>query len=108
MCVGCSILTQGQTEKAPLAGPIVCRGVNPPPPIIGYLPIFRILLPPPPTSQHLSLSLTASKYITSISVKPCYDHLMKAIEEWQALTYQILSDVRLCTRVLHYLFVNIL
>ena len=54
-----------------------------PPPIIGYPPIFRILLapPPPPTSQHLRLSLTVPKYVTSICIKPCYDHLMKAIEE---------------------------
>ena len=42
-------------------------------------PILQILLTfPYPTSRHLSLSLTVSKYITSICIKPCYNHLMKA------------------------------
>ena len=48
---------------------MVCRGVNPPPPllknpaIIGYSPIFRILLTPAPTSRHLSLSLTNLQFL---------------------------------------------
>ena len=40
--------------------------------------LFLFLL----TSQHFSHSLVVSKYITLICIKPCYDHLMKAIEEW--------------------------
>ena len=62
------------------------RGQNPPfinnhsAPIIVYPLTLRILLIPP-TSRHLSLSLTVSKYITSICLKPCHDHLIKAIEE---------------------------
>ena len=71
---------------------IVCRGFKTPPfinnpfPIIVYSPTFRILLIPPtpssPTSRHFSHSLIVSKYITSICIKPCYDHLMKTIEEF--------------------------
>ena len=53
------------------------------PTITGYPPVFGILLiAPPPTSGHLSLFVIVPKYITSICIKPCYDHLMKAIEEW--------------------------
>ena len=61
--------------------PFVNKEPPPPPPIIGYPPIFRILLTPP-TSWHVNLSLIVPKYITSICIKPCYDHLMKTIEEW--------------------------
>ena len=33
------------------------------------------------TLQYLSLSLTVSKFITSICIKPCYDYLIKAVDE---------------------------
>ena len=53
-----------------------------PPPVIGYPLIFRILLPPPPPAlQHLSVSVIVSDCITSICIKACHDHMMKAIRE---------------------------
>ena len=62
---------------------IVSRGVkkNPfidQPTIIGYPPIFRILLTPL-TSQYLSLSLMVYRYITSIFIKPCYELLWRPL-----------------------------
>ena len=59
---------------------IVSRRINPP--FINNVISYWLPTHPRPTSQHLSLSLTVSKYITAIHIKPCYDHLMKAIEEW--------------------------
>ena len=74
---------------------MVCRGFSPPTfisnppsptPVIGYQRIFRILLTPSPnSSRHLSLSLIVPRHITSFCIKPCYDHLMKVIEEWWVL-----------------------
>ena len=51
---------------------------NHPAPIIGYPLTLRILLIPQ-TSRHLSLFLIVSRYITSICLKPCHDHLIKAM-----------------------------
>ena len=70
--------------------PQICLQPPPTPPplpiIIGYPPILKILLttlrPLRLTSRYLSLSMIVSKCITSIRIRPCYDHLMKAIEEW--------------------------
>ena len=70
-------------------GCIVCRGVRTTPfinkpPIIGYLPIFRILLTPPPPPPQLC-NISAFLYLypnTSICIKPCYEHIMKAVKEW--------------------------
>ena len=47
--------------------------------MIGYPPIFRILLSPHnfTASQSFSNSIV-SKYITSICLKACHDHMMKA------------------------------
>ena len=57
------------------------------PTIIGYSPIFRIFLTPPPppfhlaTSWHAILSQIVSNFITQICIKACYDRMMKAAKE---------------------------
>ena len=53
---------------------IVYRVVNPP--LLVTHPFFGFCYPLAPTSWHLSLSLIVSKNITSICIKPCYDHIV--------------------------------
>ena len=67
---------------------IVHRGVKnldlstpspPPPPLLVTHPFLEFCYPP--TLRHPSLSLIVSKYITSICIRPCYDHQVKAVED---------------------------
>ena len=54
------------------------------PTIIGYSPIVRIFLPPPPlhlaTSWHAILSQIVSNFITQICIKACYDHIIEGYQ----------------------------
>ena len=59
---------------------IVSSGINPP--FINNVISYWLSTHLCPTLQHLSLSLIVSKHITSVHIKPCYDRLMKAIDEW--------------------------
>ena len=43
-------------------------------PLLVTHPLFEFCYPP--TSWHLSLSLIVSKYITSVCIKPCFDHIV--------------------------------
>ena len=55
--------------------------INKPPLLVTHP--FLVNPPPPlPISWDLSLSLIVSKYIASTCIKPCYEHLIKATEEW--------------------------